>query len=148
MRKFLACLGIAALLALPVEASAQAISGVGLPSPQTTTPCTAVSTTALAASLVVNAAPAKICGFEVQADSTLSAAAWYIMVFNATSLPADGAVTPIKCYPMAAGTTGYAAAFSTGGTSFGTGITIGVSTTGCFTKTASTHALFISGDYQ
>lgn len=104
------------------------------------------SCSALCANLAVDAAAGSLYSFNVSADSTLSAAAWWIMVYNATSAPADGAVTPVKCYAMALGTTSYSAAFPTP-VPFSTGITLGVSTTGCFTKTASTHA-FISGDYK
>lgn len=72
----------------------------------------------------------------------------YIMLFNATSAPADGAVTPVKCWgPMSA-----AGPFSFGwgpGPVFtmSTGITVVSSSTGCFTKTA-TNAAFISVEYQ
>lgn len=107
---------------------------------------TPVSSSALAANTVIKASAGNLYSFEVSADSTLSGAAWWIMIYNATSAPVDGAVTPLKCYAMSSGTTSYGAAFPTPA-AFSTGITIGVSTTGCFTKTASTHA-FISGDAQ
>lgn len=72
----------------------------------------------------------------------------YIMLFDATSAPEDGSVTPVKCWgPMAAD----------GPFSFGwgpgpvltmsTGITVVSSSTGCFTKTA-TNANFIAVEYQ
>lgn len=114
----------------------------------TFTPPTAtkVSSSALAANQVVVAGAGTFYSFDVSADSTLSGAAWWVMVYDATSAPADGTVTPAKCYALPSGTTSIFAAFPNGIT-FGTGITIGVSTTGCFTKTASTHA-FISGDYK
>lgn len=104
------------------------------------------SSSALAANTVINSAASALYSFNVSADSTLSGAAWWIMIYNATSAPADGAVTPVKCYAMPLGTTSYSAAFPSP-VPFSTGIVIGVSTTGCFTKTASTHA-FISGDYK
>jgi len=107
---------------------------------------TAVSS-ALASNLVVKASAGNLFTFNVSADSTLSGAAWWIMVFNATSLPANGAVTPAKCYAMASGTTSYSASWGTLPIYLGTGITIGVSTTGCFSLTASVHA-FLSGDYK
>ena len=68
------------------------------------------------------------------------------MIFNATSLPGDGTVTPAKCYAFPAGTTNYSAAFPTP-VALSTGIVMGVSTNGCYTKAASTHA-YISGDYE
>lgn len=107
---------------------------------------TVVSTSALAANLVVKNAPAKLVSFNVSADSTLSGAAWWVMIYNATSAPGDGAVTPAKCYAAPSGTTSMSGAFTAPDT-FSTGITIGVSTNGCFTKAASTHA-FISGDWE
>lgn len=107
---------------------------------------TPVTSAALAANTVIKASAGNLYSFEVSADATLSAAAWWIMIYNATSAPVDGGVTPLKCYAMPSGTTAFSAAFPTPA-AFSTGITIGVSTTGCFTKTASTHA-FISGDAQ
>jgi hypothetical protein len=104
-----------------------------------------VSSAALAANTVIkNTAPTNLYSFEVSADSTLSAAPWWIMIYDATSAPADGAITPLKCYAMASGATSFSAAWMTP-IAAATGIVIGVSTTGCFTKTASSHA-FISGD--
>lgn len=102
------------------------------------------TTGALAANLVVKGSAGSLHSFNVSADSTLSGAAWWVMVYNATSAPADGGVTPTKCYALPSGATGVSGAFVAPVT-FSTGIVIGVSTTGCFTKTASTHA-FISGE--
>lgn len=116
------------------------------PSAATTSGLTAVSSSALAANTVIKVSAGNLYSFEVAVDSTLSAAAWWIMIYNATSAPADGAVTPLKCYAMPLGTTAFSAAFPTP-VAFSTGIVIGVSTNGCFTKAASTHA-FISGDAQ
>ena len=100
----------------------------------------------LAANQIIRASPGKLYSFEVSADSTLSAAAWWIMVYDAITAPADGTVTPAKCFAQASGTTSASYAF-VNPVVFGSGITIGVSTTGCFSKTASAHA-FISGDSQ
>jgi hypothetical protein len=111
---------------------------------QAISPVASISTGSLAANQIVSAVPANLYSFEVSADATLSAAAWWIMIYDAASAPVDGAVTPKKCFAQASGTTSYAAAFPTP-VVFSTGITIGASTTGCFSKTASTHA-FISGD--
>lgn len=120
--------------------------GVAAASAQVAPRVLPVSTSALAASLVVKPNPGNLYSFEVSADSTLSTAAWWIMIFNAVTLPADGPVTPAKCYAMPAGTTNFSAAFATP-VQFSTGIVLGVSTNGCFTKAASAHA-FISGDVQ
>lgn len=102
--------------------------------------------TTLCSNLVVKASPGNIFSFNVSADTTLSGAAWWLMFFNSTTLPADGTVTPAKCYALPSGTTSYSAAFPVP-VAFATGIVMGVSSTGCFTKTASVHA-FISGDFK
>ncbi len=107
---------------------------------------TYASTAALAANKIVDAAPGSLYSFNVTADSTLAAAAWWIMIYDAVAAPTDGAVTPAKCYGVPLGTTSVSGAFPEP-VAFATGIVIGVSTTGCFTKTASTHA-FISGDFK
>jgi hypothetical protein len=115
-----------------------------VPSSGTAAGISPVSSSALAANTVIKASAGNLYSFQVSADSTLSAAAWWVMVYDATAAPVDGAVTPKKCYAMPSGATALSAAFPNA-TAFATGIVIGVSTTGCFTKTASTHA-FISGD--
>lgn len=122
-------LGVLASAISPVSAASAAI--------------TPVVTSAVASNLVVKASAGNLYGFQV----TSGASAGYVLLFNATSLPADGAVTPIKCYAIAANST-IGVDFRPGPpVRFGTGITIGFSTTGCFTLTASTTA-FISGDAQ
>jgi hypothetical protein len=110
------------------------------------TPRNAVSTSALAASLIVSAGPSALYSFEVVADSTLYANEWWVMIFNAAADPGGGTVTPKKCYDMPAMTRTLSAAFPSP-IAFSTGIVISVSTTGCYTETNSTHAAFISGDY-
>lgn len=102
---------------------------------------------ALCANLVVKASAGVLKSFEVSADSTLSGSTWYVMVYDAASAPSDGAVTPAKCYQQASGVAQMGGVFNSGGVAFTTGIVIGVSTTGCFNKTASTHA-FIAADNQ
>jgi hypothetical protein len=112
--------------------------------PTNSAPLTQVATSALAANLVVSAVAVNLWSFDVSADTTLSASPWWIMIYNNTSAPADGAVTPAKCYALPAGATAFTGGFPSG-IAFSTGITIGVSSTGCFSKTAQTHA-FISAD--
>lgn len=102
---------------------------------------------ALCTDLIVKASAGKLKTFEVSADSTLSGAAWYVFVYDATTDPSDGAVTPVKCYSQTSGTTQMGGTLGPGGTNYTIGIVIGVSTTGCFTQTSSTHA-FIAADYQ
>jgi len=98
-------------------------------------------TTSLASSQVIySSAGSALRGFQV----TTSSVAGYVMLFDATSAPADGAVTPVKCvYISYPGTvllgpdpgTAWLAKY---------GWTVVFSSTGCFTKTASATA-FISG---
>lgn len=76
---------------------------------------------------------------------TTGGSAGYLMLFNATSAPADGAVTPAYCLPIAANT-GIETQWRALPRRFGTGATAVFSTTGCFTKTASATA-FIAGEY-
>ena len=104
-------------------------------------------TSALATSVTLKSAAGTLYSYNVTPDSTLSAATWYILIFDATAVPSNGSVTPAKCYAEPAGQVRDGGTFAAGGVSFSTGITIAVSTTGCFTLTQSAHA-FISGDYQ
>lgn len=74
----------------------------------------------------------------------IGATTGYVMVFDAASLPSNGAVTPKWCYPVLSdGTRGFVAAQWTVPILFSTGITVGFSTTGCDTLTASTTAKFM-----
>lgn len=103
---------------------------------------------ALCSSLVVKGSAGTLKTFQIAADATLSGAAWEILIFDTTSAPADGAVTPTKCYPETSGTLKDGGNFSTGGTAFTVGITIVASTgNNCLNKIASAHA-FIGADFQ
>lgn len=77
-------------------------------------------------------------------SATVGVTSGYVMLFNATSAPADGAVTPLFCYPVTSNGTngGMGASWGDLPARFSTGITIVFSTTGCFTKTASATAFF------
>lgn len=103
------------------------------------TALTTVATAAVAGSLVVKASAGNLYGFNVAAG----ASAGFVMLFNANSAPADGAVTPLKVYALAANAT-MEMAF-TPPIRCSAGITLVFSTTGPFTKTISATA-FISGD--
>ena len=91
---------------------------------------------------VFKAAAGVLYGFQV---NTGASAVW-VMVFNATSAPADGAVTPIKWYQVAANST-LTVTYIPVAIQLSTGITIVCSTTGPFTKTASSTCVF-SGEAQ
>ena len=89
----------------------------------------------------------KVVSFEVNADSTLDAGAWFLLMFDATSDPGNGAVAPAKCYSVPSGTAQMSGTFAPNGIWFQKGIVLVVSTTGCFTETQSAHA-FIAVDWQ
>lgn len=109
------------------------------PSAAAATGLTPSTTSAVASAQVIKASAGNLYGFNV----VTGASAGYVLVFNATSAPVDGAVTPVKCVPVAANT-GYMTSFTIP-IAFSTGITLVFSTTGCFNKTASATA-FLSGD--
>lgn len=101
----------------------------------------AVSSTAAESSHILKSSAGTIYSLTV----TTGATAGYVLVFNATSAPSDGSVTPSDCVSVSAGA-------STGITwspplSLSTGITVVFSSSGCFTKTASATAFF-SGQVQ
>lgn len=94
-------------------------------------------TTAAASSLVVKASAGNLYGWQVVAG----ASAGFVLVLDATSLPANGAVTPVQCVPVAANEYRI---YDPGSIPdrYNTGIVIAFSTTGCFNLTAS-NAAFI-----
>jgi hypothetical protein len=96
------------------------------------------SSSALEASHVLKASAGNLYSLYVLTTSV----AGYLMTFNATSVPADGAVTPVECIQIPANG---AAAISWDGAppdNYSTGIVAIFSTTGPFTKTASATAFF------
>lgn len=99
------------------------------------------ATAAVAGSLILKASAGNLYGYNVVAG----ASAGYVMIFNSATVPADGAVTPLRCIPLAANA-GIDRSFDIP-RRFSTGITIVFSTTGPFTKTASATA-FIAGEFQ
>lgn len=110
----------------PVTASAAAVLSAQTPT--------------AAGSLVVKASAGNLYGFEVCTGGS----AGYLMVFDATAVPADGTVTPKLVYAVAANTS--FARQVTYPFRCSTGITLVFSTTGPFTKTISATA-FLAGHY-
>jgi hypothetical protein len=96
-----------------------------------------VVSTAVETGHVIKASAGNLYGLSV----TTGAAAGYVMVHNSTTVPVAGAVTPIKCEPVAANA-GISLDFDPP-IRLSTGISISFSTTGCFTQTNSATA-FIS----
>lgn len=115
---------------------------VEVPSAAAAAGVTTVASTAVSGGLVIKASPGNLYGFNVVSG----ASAGFVLIFNSTTVPADGAVTPSRCIPLAANT-GIDVNLRGQPTHFSTGIAIVFSTTGCFSKTASATA-FIAGDAQ
>lgn len=106
------------------------------PSASSAVAVTPVVSTAAEANHVLKAGAGNLYGLSV----TTGATAGYILLFNATSAPADGAVAPLFCYSIPASTSA-GIAYNVPA-AFSTGITASFSSTGCFTKTASATAFF------
>ena len=68
------------------------------------------------------------------------------MLFNLTALPANGAVTPVAWWQVPAGST--LSVSEAPALTMSTGITVGCSTTGPFTLTASALCTFGAGVVQ
>lgn len=99
-----------------------------------------VASAAVSGGVVLKASAGNLYGFNV----TSGASAGYVLVLNTATVPADGAVTPLRCFTLAANTS-IEASWRAAPLYLTPGITVVFSTTGCFTKTASATA-FISGD--
>ncbi len=112
-----------------------------VPSTAATAAIAPAATSAVAGSLVLKASAGNLYSWRV----TAGASAGYVMAFNATSPPADGAVTPADCVAVAANST--VSHMATIPERYTTGITLVFSTTGCFTKTISATA-YIRGTVQ
>lgn len=97
------------------------------------------ATAALASSLIAKAAPGNLYGFNVVSTTP----AGYVMIFDSATVPADGAVTPKKCYPLAANT-GIELDYNVP-LKMANGIVLVFSSTGPYNKTASATA-FIEAD--
>lgn len=116
-------------LALPMAASAQTVSKTR-------------ANTAVGAGFVLRQGTTNLAGLNVVTGAT----AGYVMLFDATVVPADGAVTPLRCMPVAANT-GIDLNFRGSPLRFDNGLVVVFSSTGCFSKTASATA-YLAGDVQ
>lgn len=108
------------------------------------------STGALVAGVVICSSACKPADFHLTPDATLSASTWFVMIEDATAIPADGATSNLlACYQVAAGVLSFGGTFPSdaglGTTS--SGAVAFASTTGCSTKTGSTHLLFARGSH-
>lgn len=73
---------------------------------------------------------------------TAPSAAAYIMVFNSATVPSDGSVLPIDCVYAPSGLTTFISFLSGPPEYFSTGISVAISSTGCFSKTTSPTTFF------
>lgn len=102
-----------------------------------------LATAAAAGSLIVKPAAGVLWGF----SATTGATGGYLLLFDSATAPADGAVTPIKCYQLGANSS-IGASWSPGPPlTYQNGLVFVFSTTGCFTKTISNTAYF-SVEYE
>ena len=113
---------------------------VALASDQAT--ATPIPSTSAENNHVWKASAGNLCSGDVLVGSTAGS----LMLFDATSAPADGAVTPKKCWGPIPANQPFSFSFPTP-LAFATGITAVFSSTGPFTKTA-VNAAFLSGDVQ
>lgn len=126
MKRFLIAVA-AACLAMPAGAQSVSKTSVGV---------------AVSAGRVLRVGTTNLAGLNVVSG----ASAGYVMLFDAAAVPADGAVVPLRCMPIAANT-GLDLNFRGSPLRFDVGAVIVFSTTGCFTKTGSATA-FLAGDVQ
>lgn len=120
-------------LGLAFSAQAQNQSNCVIPAGS---PATPVVSTAAEGSHILKASP----GCLLAAYATPGATAGYLMIFNSTTVPVDGAVTPVECIQVQANTTIAASWAPQPPEWFSTGMVAVFSTTGCFTKTISATA--------
>jgi hypothetical protein len=105
-------------------------------------PLALVSSTALESGRVLKASAGNLHSLSVYIDG---ASARWIMVYNSTTVPADGATTPVLVWRVPSdGVSGWLNIPFNTPISFSTGISVACSSTGPLTKTASAVA-YISG---
>jgi hypothetical protein len=114
-----------AALALPFAAQAQSQDAVR-----------PLANATAAGSVIASTRPVVLSRLAV----TAGASAGYLMVFDATTVPADGTVTPVICRAVTAN--GSVAVSLDAPARFATGLVLVFSTTGCFSKTISATAFF------
>lgn len=96
-----------------------------------------ISSGAAGSGLVLSAAPCKLFGLDVNA---LTVSGW-VMIFDAVAVPADGAVVPLKAFPISGGQA-LALEWNPVALKMLVGCSVCFSTTGPFNKTANTNATF------
>lgn len=136
----IACLCPALALAQPGGGSG---GGGGGSAP---TPITPVVSASAEASHVLKASSGNL--YNVYATN-LTSTVGFLVIINATSAPADGAITPLDCVTLPASGVASISYGSGPAEVFSTGITAVVtSAITCFTKTTGTITAFIHGSVQ
>lgn len=115
---------------------ATAIAGSIRSGVQSGQPLTPIVTAVQASSLVIKASP----GILRRINALSQATAGWVMLFNATSLPSNGTVTPVWVRKLSTDDA-LSEAFDNP-LYFSTGIVVGFSSTGPFSLTASVTAFF------
>lgn len=99
---------------------------------------TPIVSSTLESGKIICSGPCSVRSFYV----TATAVTGYILTFNSTTIPADGAVTPRHCVAIQNGNT-ISLNYDNGPPDYySTGFVVAFSTTGCFIKTASATAYF------
>jgi hypothetical protein len=102
-------------------------------------PATPVFSTVVSPAIIIKGSPGcVISGYAVAAQ----AAAGYLMAFNSKTVPADGAVTPQECIPVAAGSYNFFNFAPQPPEWYSKGVAFAYSSTGCLTKTTSDSVWF------
>lgn len=128
------------LASLPALSAGTNIIGGTLPAPTSSSSFAIApgSSSALESSHVLKTSAGNLYSLYVLTTS----ASGYLMTFNATSVPADGAVTPVDCLPVPAESVGSISFDGAAPDAYSAGIVAVFSTTGPFTKTSSATAYF------
>lgn len=126
---------VLALWSLLLLGAAQAQSNFIVPP---NAPATPVVSSALEGSHILKGSPGTLYALYV----VNGASSGYLMTFNSTTVPADGAVTPVECVPVAASSYQFINFAPQPPEFYSVGIVAVFSTTGCFTKTISATAFF------
>lgn len=103
-------------------------------------PATPVVSAVVEGSHILKATPGCLLAVYGTIDSTTVG---WLMTFNSTTVPADGAVTPIECVYISSAPGSVGLNFAPLPPEwYSVGIVVVFSSTGCFTKTVSAHGFF------
>lgn len=127
-------LALAILLGLAVPAFAQPTNCL-VPITAAASP---VFTTVTSGAFIAKSSPGCLISLYV----VTPAISGFLITINSATVPADGAITPVECVPVAASSYQFINFAPQPPEWYSNGIVAIFSTTGCFTKTVSTSAFF------